>query len=105
MHCYPSFSSEHLPFKDTATATANREYFERLVTELEYLEQRLRQGGGPERIAREHSKGKLTARERIDLLFDKNSYFQEIGLLVAHDLYDGNAPLAGVRVTATGPVM
>jgi len=92
-----------LPYMDTATATANREHFERLVSELESLEQHLRQGGGPERIAREHSKGKLTARERIDLLFDKDSYFQEIGLLVAHDLYDGNAPAAGV-VTGIGRI-
>ena len=88
---------------DTATATANREHFEKLVSELESLEQRLRQGGGPERIAREHSRGKLTARERIELLFDKDSYFQEIGLLVAHDLYDGNAPAAGV-VTGIGRI-
>lgn len=88
---------------DTATATANREHFEKLVSELESLEQRLRQGGGPERIAREHSRGKLTARERIELLFDKDSYFQEIGLLVAHDLYDGSAPAAGV-VTGIGRI-
>jgi 3-methylcrotonyl-CoA carboxylase beta subunit len=92
-----------LPYMDTAIATANRENFERLVAEFESLEQRLRQGGGPERIAREHSKGKLTARERIELLFDKDSYFQEIGLLVAHDLYNGNAPAAGV-VTGIGRI-
>ncbi len=40
-------------------------------------------GGGKERIAAQHSKNKLTARERIDLLLDKNS-FQELGMLVTH---------------------
>lgn len=88
---------------DTQTTTANREHFERLVSELKSLEDNLRQGGGPERIDREHSKGKLTARERIQLLFDQESYFQEIGLLVAHDLYEGQAPAAGV-VTGIGRI-
>lgn len=88
---------------ETQAATANREHFETLVSEVRSLEERLRQGGGPERTAREHNKGKLTARERIQLLFDQNSYFQEIGLLVAHDLYDGNAPAAGV-VTGIGRI-
>ena len=88
---------------DTQTTTANRERFERLVSELTTLEEKLRQGGGRERIDREHSKGKLTARERIELLFDQDSHFQEIGLLVAHDLYDGQAPAAGV-VTGIGRI-
>lgn len=88
---------------DTQSTTANRERFERLVSELTSLEEKLRQGGGRERIDREHSKGKLTARERIELLFDQDSHFQEIGLLVAHDLYDGQAPAAGV-VTGIGRI-
>ncbi len=88
---------------DTQTTTANREHFERLVGELTSLEEKLRQGGGPERIDREHAKGKLTARERIELLFDQDSHFQEIGLLVACDLYDGQAPAAGV-VTGIGRI-
>jgi 3-methylcrotonyl-CoA carboxylase beta subunit len=88
---------------DTQTTTANRERFERLVGELTSLEEKLRQGGGRERIDREHSKGKLTARERIELLFDQDSHFQEIGLLVAYDLYDGQAPAAGV-VTGIGRI-
>jgi 3-methylcrotonyl-CoA carboxylase beta subunit len=92
-----------LPLMETAIPTANREHFERLVSELRALEHRLRQGGGPERIDREHGKGKLTARERIELLFDPDSYFQEIGLLIAHDLYDGKAPAAGV-VTGIGRI-
>jgi len=88
---------------DTQTTTANREHFEKLVAELKALEARLRQGGGPERIDREHARGKLTARERIELLFDRDSHFQEIGLLVAYDQYDGQAPAAGV-VTGFGRI-
>jgi 3-methylcrotonyl-CoA carboxylase beta subunit len=67
-----------------------------LTRELQELEERLRQGGGPERIARQHAQGKLTARERIDLLRDPGTHFLEIGLLVAYDRYDGQAPAAGV---------
>jgi 3-methylcrotonyl-CoA carboxylase beta subunit len=89
---------------DTQTTTANREHFEKLVSELTSLEEKLRQGGGRERIDREHAKGKLTARERTELLFDQDSHFQEIGLLVAYDLYDGQAPAAGV-VTGIGRIL
>src|SRR5437588_2554596 len=74
-----------------------------LVDELRRLEAKVRQGGGPEKIERQHQQGKLTARERIELLFDKDSYQQEIGLLVAYDEYKGGAPAAGV-VTTIGRV-
>jgi 3-methylcrotonyl-CoA carboxylase beta subunit len=74
-----------------------------LTADLKRLEAKLRRGGGPDKIERQHKQGKLTARERIDLLLDKNSYAQEIGLLVAFDQYDGGAPAAGV-VTVVGRV-
>jgi 3-methylcrotonyl-CoA carboxylase beta subunit len=76
---------------------------DRLSAELRELEERLRAGGGAKRIARQHEQGKLTARERIALLLDPRTRFQEIGLLVAHDLYEGEAPAAGV-VTGIGTV-
>ena len=75
----------------------------RLAAELAELETKLRQGGGPKRIDKQHADGKLTARERIGLLLDPRTRFQEIGLLVAHDRYDGQAPGAGV-VTGIGTV-
>jgi len=75
----------------------------RLVSELLRLRGRLRQGGGEERIQRQHAQGKLTARERIEGLLDPGAPFVEVGLLVAHDLYDGQAPAAGV-VTGVGRV-
>ena len=45
------------------------------------------QGGGPKRVEAQHAKGKLTARERIDLLLDEGS-FQEIGNMVVHRSHD-----------------
>lgn len=73
------------------------------VAELRALEVELRRGGGEERIARQHAQGKLTARERVDLLLDGGGGFLEIGLLVAYDQYEGKAPCAGV-VTGVGEV-
>ena len=67
-----------------------------LSEELKELRHRLRQGGGSKRIQRQHDQGKLTARERVDLLLDEGSSRVELGLLVAHDLYQGEAPGAGV---------
>src|SRR2546421_442163 len=74
-----------------------------LTAELRALEAKLRAGGGPERIKKQHEQGKLTARERVELLVDRGTYSQEIGLLVAYDQYDGAAPAAGV-VTTVGVV-
>jgi len=67
-----------------------------LVEQLEALEAKLREGGGPARIEKQHKSGKLTARERIAALIDEGSTFLELGLLVAHDQYDGQAPAAAV---------
>src|SRR5215208_2122911 len=75
----------------------------RLVEELQELEDRLRGGGGPQKVEKQHRDGKLTARERLDRLLDRGSLFLEVGLLVAHDRYDGQAPGAGV-VTGVGIV-
>jgi 3-methylcrotonyl-CoA carboxylase beta subunit len=74
-----------------------------LSAELKELRASVRAGGGERRVERQHSQGKLTARERVDLLLDDGEPAVEIGMLVAHDLYDGQAPGAGV-VTAVGRV-
>jgi acetyl-CoA carboxylase carboxyltransferase component len=60
------------------------------------LEARLREGGGPDKASRQHKQGKLTARERVTQLTDADAHFLEIGLLVAYDKYEGQAPGAGV---------
>ena len=68
-----------------------------LTAEYRDLRSRLEQGGGPEKIRRQHDQGKLTARERVAALLDESGgdWF-EVGLLVAYDQYDGQAPAAGV---------
>jgi len=74
-----------------------------LSTEYRELAKRLEQGGGVEKIRRQHDQGKLTARERIAGLLDRGGPWVEIGLLVASDQYDGQAPAAGV-VTGLGRI-
>ena len=74
-----------------------------LIEQLQKLEARLREGGGPARIERQHRAGKMTARERIAALLDPGAFFFEIGLLIAYDRYDGQAPAAGV-VTGLGKI-
>ena len=74
-----------------------------LVETLHHLEDKLREGGGAQRIDKQHRAGKLTARERITRLLDPGTRFVEIGLLIAYDLYDGQAPAAGV-VTGFGRI-
>src|SRR2546425_1365508 len=92
--------SSNVPFSKSQT---ERTRLRELTNELHELEARLRLGGGLDKIAKQHKAHKLTARERIGLLLDKDSFSQEIGLLVAYDQYDGAAPAAGV-VTTIGRV-
>src|SRR5271156_6260803 len=74
-----------------------------MVDQLGALEERLREGGGPARVDKQHRAGKMTARERIAALLDPGAFFLEIGLLIAYDRYDGQAPAAGV-VTGLGRI-
>jgi 3-methylcrotonyl-CoA carboxylase beta subunit len=74
-----------------------------LTDEYEHLERKLKLGGGSEKVERVHKQGKLTARERIELLLDVDTFSQEIGLLVAYDEYNGQAPAAAV-VTIVGKI-
>ena len=70
-----------------------------LSDEVRALETKVREAGGAKRIEKLHQQGKLSARERVELLRDNGSSMLEIGLLVAYDQYEGQAPAAGV-VTA-----
>jgi acetyl-CoA carboxylase carboxyltransferase component len=74
-----------------------------LADEYQTLASRLRLGGGAEKIQRQHDQGKLTARERVERLRDPDSPWLELGLLVAFDRYEGQAPAAGV-ITGVGVV-
>ncbi len=72
---------------------------------LQTLREEARLGGGAARMARQHAQGKLTARERVEVLLDDDS-FEEIGMFVRHQCHDfglqGNRPLGDGVVTGHG---
>jgi 3-methylcrotonyl-CoA carboxylase beta subunit len=74
-----------------------------LTEEYQRLVARLQQGGGAARVAKMHQQGKLAPRERVQRLLDPGTPWLELGLLVAYDQYDGQAPGAGV-ITGVGVV-
>jgi 3-methylcrotonyl-CoA carboxylase beta subunit len=75
------------------------------TTDIRAEEERIRQGGGPDAIARQHARGRKTARERIAALLDPDPPTLELGLWAAYQMYEewGGAPGAGV-VTVIGSV-
>jgi 3-methylcrotonyl-CoA carboxylase beta subunit len=88
---------------DTLSKLAHANHLRALVEQLNRLEQRLRAGGGEARIEKQHRAGKMTARERVAGLLDPGAFFLEIGMLIAYDRYEGQAPAAGV-VTGVGKI-
>ena len=76
---------------------------EKLVAELRERTAQVVRGGGEKAVERHRSRGKLTARERIDRLVDPGSAFLELSALAAWDVYDSQAPSAGI-VTGIGVV-
>ena len=76
----------------------NEDLFKQLCFQLEAKEKKLHLGGGEKKIEEQHQKGKLTARERIEYLKDKESVFLEIGLLAGDGMYkeQGGCPGGGV---------
>lgn len=78
----------------------NEDYNKLLVSDLRQKLAKVKQGGGPKRIEKQHAKGKLTARERIDYLLDANSKHIEIGAFAGDNMYleHGGCPSGGVVV-------
>ncbi len=76
----------------------NEDYMRLAVDELKAKLEKIYLGGGQKKIDSEHKKGKLTARERIEYLTDKNSTFLEIAALVGDEMYQeiGGCPSGGV---------
>src|ERR671917_1562010 len=89
--------------RDSQLFSARRGRMEALVAELRGRSAQVARGGGEKALERHRSRGKLTARERIDRLVDPGSAFLELGALAAWELYDGQAPGAGI-VTGIGVV-
>ena len=75
-----------------------------MLEEIRAQEERIRQGGGPDAIKRQHARNRLTARERIAQLLDPDTSLFELGLWAAHGMYAewGGAPSAGVVTAAAG---
>jgi acetyl-CoA carboxylase carboxyltransferase component len=80
-----------------------RERMTALVAELRERTALVARGGGEKALQRHRDRGKLTARERIDRLVDPGTAFLELNALAAWELYDGEAPSAGI-VTGIGIV-
>ncbi|HEX3641932.1 MAG TPA: carboxyl transferase domain-containing protein [Ktedonobacteraceae bacterium] len=81
----------------------NTQYFLELIDQLCQRVQQVQQGGGDEAIAKHRKRNKLLARERIQLLCDPDTPFVELSPLAAWDMYDNDAPSAGI-VTGIGLV-
>ncbi|HEY7418973.1 MAG TPA: carboxyl transferase domain-containing protein, partial [Ktedonobacteraceae bacterium] len=89
--------------RDSSDFQENTTYFQGLLAELEQHIQQVQQGGGAEAIAKHRKREKLLARERIQLLCDPDTPFLELSALAAWDIYDNEAPSAGI-VTGIGVV-
>ncbi len=88
---------------DSPEYTANQNKMTALVAELRDRLARAREGGGARYLERHREQGKLPVRERVDLLLDEGSPFLELSALAAWDMYDNEAPGAGL-VTGIGRV-
>lgn len=81
-------------------ASKNEDNMKLLLSKLNYRFEKIKLGGGEARIAKLHKEGKMTARERIDYLVDKDKPTFEIGAFAAFEMYEehGGCPAAGVVV-------
>ena len=89
--------------RDSDAFSRRRQRMDELVVELRERTAAVAQGGGEKAVERHRSRGKLTARERVDRLCDPDTAFLELSALAAWDMYDGQAPAAGI-VTGIGVV-
>lgn len=71
-----------------------------LISKMENRLDKIYQGGGEKRVAKEHAKGKMTARERIAALIDSDSKTIELGAFAGYDMYEeqGGCPAGGVVI-------
>src|ERR1700719_4098780 len=88
----------------SARFEANMRFLADMVSQIRNEEEKIREGGGPKAIESQHNKGRLTARERINLLVDPGTFF-ELRAFVAHGMYEERAcePAGGV-VTGLGRI-
>ncbi len=74
--------------------------FREIISKRNELADTIKEGGGEERKDREHSRGKMTARERIAALVDDEGVFHELGIFAGYQMYEkeGGCPAAGTIV-------
>jgi 3-methylcrotonyl-CoA carboxylase beta subunit len=91
--------------KAEQTAAAYEDAMLLQISKLRHRLEKIHEGGGAKRISKQHKKGKLTARERIDTLIDEGSEFLEFGAFAGYEMYPdyGGCPAGGV-VTGYGRV-
>jgi len=81
----------------------NASFYREKLAEYKAILEEIKKGGPPRHVERHKARGKLTARERLDLLFDPDTPFLELSSLAAYGMYDNQAPGAGM-VTGIGCV-
>ena len=82
--------------RNSSSFKENAQAMKALVDQFQERLDRIQQGGGEKAIAKHRSRGKLTARERIQQVIDPGSSFLEIAPFAAFGIYDDQAPCAGV---------
>jgi len=88
---------------DSQDFKKNKSYMQGLVAELKARVEKIKLGGGAESLQKHKARGKLTARERISALLDVGTSFLEFSTLAAWDVYENEAPGAGV-ITGIGVI-
>ena len=91
--------------RESAHFKANKDAWVALVREFKESLEKVRQGGGPKAVERQHQKGRLTARERIERLLDPGTEFHELMAFAGWGMYEewGGAPAGGV-ITGLGTI-
>ena len=82
--------------KNSEKFISNFEYHKNLSDNLSQKIQKIREMGSPNNIEKHKAKGKLTARERIEILIDKDSKFLELSEFAGSKLYDDDVPAGGI---------
>lgn len=83
--------------KQNETFLKREDFYKNLIRKIEAEREKVKLGGGEKAIERQHKKGKLTARERVEKLIDPGSPFYELNTFCAHGMYKeyGGAPSSG----------
>ncbi len=89
-----------MPKKQDLRFNKNEDEIKLMISALNRKREQIHLGGGKKKIEKHHSKGKMTARERIDFLLDKGSKRIEIGEFAGYEMYEeyGGCPSGGVVV-------